>query len=197
VFVFIDESGDLGRFGSKFFVIACLITNNRVQLERIVKRIRQRLLHKHEKEVPEIKANSSSRLVREKVLEMVSRTDASIAIIAFEKKGQDLRLKSNELYNQLVGSLLMEINFSLNTRIEIIIDKKDSNQLLRKNLDAQIIKALGGLVEGIKIRHMDSFNSKGLQVVDFVAWAANRKFSFDDNSYYKIIENKINLVKKE
>lgn len=197
IFVFIDESGDLGRFGSTYFVIACLLTENPIQLERIIKRVRQRILHKHEKELPEFKANASSEQVRKKILSMVNKTDSKIALLVFEKKNRDLRAKSKELYNQLVGSLLMEIDFTSTEQIEIIIDKKDNNQLLRNDLDDYVKKALEQFNNKITIKHLDSHYSKPLQVVDFIAWAAHRKYSLKDDSYYELIKEKVHLLKKE
>jgi hypothetical protein len=43
----------------------------------------------------------------------------------------------------------------------------------------------------VEIYHKQSNSSNELQVVDFIAWSINRKFSFNDDYYYKIIENKI------
>ena len=43
----------------------------------------------------------------------------------------------------------------------------------------------------IEIEHKFSYSSNELQVIDFVVWSINRKFNTGDDSYYKIIEEKI------
>ena len=67
-YIYIDESGDLGKHGSEYFVIAAIVTDNPLKLERIVKKVRQRKLKKRIREMPELKANKSDRVVRESVL---------------------------------------------------------------------------------------------------------------------------------
>lgn len=62
-YIFIDESGDLGKDGSRYFVISAISTHNAFSLSRIIKKARQKLLRKKLREVSEIKAyNSSDRM---------------------------------------------------------------------------------------------------------------------------------------
>ena len=44
-----------------------------------------------------------------------------------------------------------------------------------------------------EIFQLPSESSNSLQVVDFVAWAINRKFNSGDDSYYRIIESKTTI----
>jgi hypothetical protein len=53
-YVYIDESGDLGKYGSKYFAIIALITENPISIGRIIKKARIRILDKKLKEVSEI-----------------------------------------------------------------------------------------------------------------------------------------------
>ena len=46
LYMFIDESGDLGKYGNQYFTIAALCTTNPKPIENIIKRIRQRKLKK-------------------------------------------------------------------------------------------------------------------------------------------------------
>jgi len=67
-YVYIDESGDLGREGSKFFVVVAVVVNHPKVLSRIMKRLRERKLRKKLRQLPEIKANKSDKKTREFVV---------------------------------------------------------------------------------------------------------------------------------
>jgi len=199
VYVFVDESGDLGRHGSNFFVIACLSTTNARPLERIIKKVRVRRLKKKLHALPELKANSSTPEVRKEVLQRLVSCDCKIDLIVIDKRQVRDYLYSakNRLYNYLFGLLIEDMDLQ-KAYIEIIIDKKDSNRLLRDDLNQYICKKikLNHDCDHVSIKHVPSFANQALQVVDFVAWAAYRKFSFNDETYYKIIESKIGTLKQ-
>ncbi len=72
-YIFIDESGDLGKLGSSYFTIVALSTHSPVDFQRIVKRTRQRLFKKKLKELPEVKANNSNERIRKFVLEALNK----------------------------------------------------------------------------------------------------------------------------
>lgn len=198
-YVFVDESGDLGKHGSNYFVIACLSTNNVKTIERIIKKVRQRRLKKSKREIPELKANSSSPEIRTDVLKRLSRCECEIGLIVIDKRQikEYLYDAKNKLYNYVFGLLVEELDLR-KTKIEITVDKKDSNRLLRRDLDQYIIKKIAEINphSKVEIRHLESHAHNALQVIDFVAWAANRKYCFGDETYYKIMEPKIRTIKQ-
>ncbi len=191
-YVFIDESGDLGRLGSKHFIIAAIITNNPKPIAQIIKRIRQRKLKKQIKELPEIKANNSDDRIRELVLTKLSKIDCSIIALVVKKDRifDNLMGAQNKLYNYLCKILLE--NLVGRGEVKIVIDKKYTNRLLREDFDSYIKRELA-TYRSIKaqVSQILSHNSNELQVVDFIAWAINRKYNVDDNRYYNLIEDKI------
>ena len=60
-YVFIDESGDLGLGGSKYFVITAIWTDKPEQFDRIVKNARRNKFKKELRKAYEIKANNSNK----------------------------------------------------------------------------------------------------------------------------------------
>lgn len=96
----------------------------------------------------------------------------------------------DKLYNYLCGILLSRINTD-EGKLIIVIDKKHTNTLIRKDFDEYIKKKLKAGRKEMEIYHKYSHTSNELQVVDFIAWSINRKFNAGDNSYYKIFEGKI------
>ncbi len=191
-YVFIDESGDLGKQGCRYFIIVALITNKPKPIYQIIKRIRRRRLKKTMLEQPEIKANSSDNYIRNLVLRKVSEAECNIIVLVVRKEKIFDRLMAaqNKLYNYLCGILLKNIT-SKDEVVSIIIDRKYNNRLLSKDFDNYIRHDLEYRHINAVVEQTMSHNNNGLQVVDFVAWAIYRKYNVGDSQYYEIIEGKI------
>jgi len=84
-FVFIDESGDLGTHGTKFFVVAAVQVKEENALSRIIRKARQRKLKKRLSEAPEIKGFNSNPEVRRFILKRIAAADCKIYALAVEK----------------------------------------------------------------------------------------------------------------
>lgn len=156
--------------------------------------MRQRKLKKKIRELPEIKANNSNRTIREYVLNKIKNSNCEIFVVVVEKAKILSRLYEvkDKLYNYLCGILIDKIDYP-NYKMIIVIDKKHTNTLIKEDFNQYIqnkIKIKNSNLK-IEIYHKQSYASNELQVADFVAWSVNRKFSFNDDYYYKIIENKI------
>jgi len=197
--IFIDESGDLGKSGSKYFVIAALTTEAPKPIENAIKRIRTKKLKKKLKKLSEIKGNNSSPEIRKYVLKELIKHDCKFEIIAItkEKVKDYLYDKKHKLYNYIIGMLIEDMDIHAKD-ISLVIDKKDNNKLLKEDLNLYIKKKIEEKKFNFKIEisHKNSSDSRCLQAVDFIAWSVNRKLSFDDESYFKIIEPKVRTFKK-
>jgi len=84
-YVFVDESGDLGLHGSKFFSVACVIVEDPKTLGRIIKKTRERVLKKPLKKLPELKANNSNPKVREYILKKIKESNCKIYGLVVDK----------------------------------------------------------------------------------------------------------------
>ena len=192
--MYIDESGDLGKYGSRYFTIAAIIVDDPNKLSRIIKKLRQRKLKKKIRQLPEIKANNSTDIIRKYVLYKLKKIDCEIYAIVVNKSAivNYLFDVKDKLYNYLCGILVENVR-KTDGGLTIIIDKKHTNTLVRNDFNKYIENKLksGGIKLEIKIEHKFSYSSNELQVIDFVAWSINRKFNTDDDSYYRIIEEKI------
>lgn len=191
-YVYIDESGDLGLYGSKYFTIVAILIYEPKILDRIIKKLRQRKLKKKLKELPEIKANNSNRIIREYVLKKVNSLNCNIFAIVVNKSKilSHLYEVQDKLYNYLCGILLSKIGLE-SGKIVVTIDKKHTNTLIRENFNNYIQNKIGNKDVKVEIYHLPSYSNNELQVTDFVAWSINRKFNTEDDHYYKIIEEKI------
>jgi hypothetical protein len=192
-YVFVDESGDLGLHGSKFFSVACVVVEDPKTLSRIIKKARERILKKTLKKLPELKANNSNQKVREYVLKKIKESNCKIYGLVVDKSKIFWHLYEvkDRLYNYFLGILLREIEET--GKLIITIDKKYKNTLLRENLNEYLVKKLKEKHPNleIEIRQIPSYASNELQAADFVVWSIQRKFNFKDDWYFRIIENKI------
>jgi len=193
-YVFIDESGDLGKYGSRYFTIIAIVVENPKTLDRIIKRARERKLKKKLKELPEMKANKSDRRIREFILKKVKEAKCEIFAIVVDKSKiySHLYEVKDRLYNYFCGVLLNQIGKS-SGKLVVVIDKKHTNTLIRENFNKYIESKIKEKYPDLKvdISHLPSYEKNELQVADFVAWSINRKFNSEDDWYYKIIEDKI------
>lgn len=195
-YIFIDESGDLGKFGSRYFVIAALCTTNPEKIYHCIKKVRERKLKKKLNEVAELKGNNSNEAIRKAVLKGLIKCDCEIHIITVDKtKVRDYLFNNkNKLYNYIAGILFEHVQYN-SKDFHLIIDKKDNKGILRKDFNDYIQNQKKRWNAKIEIEHLESHRNRGLQAVDFVAWCINRKYNTDDDSFYKIIEPKITYIK--
>jgi hypothetical protein len=193
-FIFIDESGDLGECGSKYFIIVALETFAPLPVGRIIKKARQKFFKNKDSE---IKGSNTDDRIRRFVLKSLSKCKCSIHVSAVEKgiKFNQLLQEKNRAYDYICGILLGSIYLSTDS-IFITVDKRHSKKILRKEFDEYVTATIKKRSPGIKVKieHRDSFSSNELMVVDFVAWAAHRYFSHNDASYYDIIRQQIRNV---
>jgi len=198
MFIYLDESGDLGfkKGSSKYFIITLLKTKDEKSIRRCIKKIRQRKLNKKLKQVPEIKANNSPPQIRRKILEELGKLDIEIYCIVLpkEKVYERLREMKYKLYNYVVGKLLQGA-IVFNRNINVIVDRLSMKKIIREDFDCYTQTKIEERAffprPKIKISHFDSRNNSGLQACDFVSWCIFRKYETGDASYYNLIKNKI------
>ena len=200
LYIYLDESGDLGAKGSKFFSVVALCTKNPKPIENMIKRVRERKLRKTLKELNELKGNNSSPEIRKHILSKIAKMDCSISIIVIPKEQIVKRLDESKerLYNEIVGLLIK--NMKKDGKImEVIIDRKTNNRLLQEDFNSYIKSQIAQSKPLSKVEciHLESHQSGCLQAADFIVWSTNRKYSFNDAEYFKIIESKVEKVEFE
>ena len=160
-FLFMDESGDLGKLGSKYFTIVVVLVHNPKELTRIIKRVRERKLKKKLIQLNEVKANNSSDIIRTYVLKEINKTRCSISalVIQKEKVKHDLFEHKDKLYNYLCGLLLEQITLNVDT-VDITIDKRETNKVLRDDSNQYVERKIKNKIKNItvKIRHLESMH---------------------------------------
>lgn len=197
-YVYIDETGDLGEKGSKYFIITAIWVDNPAVFDRIIKNIRRHKFRKELKKVHEIKANKSSPILREYILQKFAEIEnAHAQSIILEKKklySKHLKEDKHKLYNFVCGNLA---NIGIDSRKLVIrIDRSKGKQ----NLISDFNKYMELKFKEVKwnreleVYHSWSHSWSGLQIADLVSWAVFNKFEYNNDYYFRIIEKKTNIV---
>ena len=200
MYIFLDESGDLGfkKSSSNWFIFTIAITGNLRSLEKVIKKVWRHLRKKH-KGLGELHASNEKNTTRRRVLRLLSKADdlkILCIVLNKEKVYIDLQNQKEYLYNYTANLLLDRLHnkelIPANEPINLYIDRKDTKKYLRENF-------VGYLTESMKKRRNAVFNvklhssheNKSLQAVDFISWAIFRKYERSDYEFYEIIKDKI------
>lgn len=192
-YMYIDESGDLGMSGSKFLILAGLMTQKPKILDRIIKNMRRNKFKKELRKANEIKANNSSNEVRKYMLERLNNIEsAKIVYVVLEKKklySEYLKNDKNKLYNYVAGKLARQIVLQ-DTDVEIRVDKSKGRQLLREDFNAHFLKNLNekSSIRKATIEHSYSHAWSGLQFADLLAWACFQKFEHGNSEFVDVLK---------
>lgn len=200
VYVFLDESGDLGFkiTSSKWFLFTMAVSQDQKCLDRVVRKYRQHLRKKY-KRIGELHANRADYIMRRQLLKLLAEVkDLKVLCVILNKHKvySDLQNQKNYLYNYAANILMDRLhNKNLLTDkepIELLVDRKDTNKNLRRNFIDYLTQGMKVRREGgFKIELKASHESKAIQAVDFISWAIFRKYEKGDFEFYEIIKSKI------
>lgn len=193
---FLDESPALTD-RDQFFLIG-LFTTQQAELRkllRITRRVRERKLEKKLDRVPELKFNRSSGTVRRYLLNQLAKEAVQIVIYAVDTQGR-LVEDTPENYGIVVGNAVATYLHEIGGVLNLKLDQKYTAPTDRSRMDDTVLRVLsykqvGGAVSVID--HVESYQNGLVQLADFVAGAAHRKYNLGDQSYLRIVGNKIVL----
>lgn len=200
MYIFLDESGDLGfkKGSSKWFLFTLVVVDDARKLERIIKKVRKSLNKKHKVSLPELHAYHCDDITRTRVLRSLAEEDISIVTTVLNKNKVyvDLQNQKNYLYNFTANIILDRLIHTKiindDSNISLVVDRKDTKKHLRDNFISYITEAMkarrGG---GFNMSLAASHDEKGLQAVDFISWAIFRKYEKGEYQFYEIIKEKI------
>ena len=193
--MFLDESGDLGKHppGSRFFVIAILVTQSVRQFEKIERRTRERFHPRGE-----LKFNSSNERVRNFVLDRINDNDCKIAWIAMDKTIQPpgFRIWPSDLYQRMTGKVFEHVlDHSAHPRVTFSIDRFSISKLSPADFEKFVREMFAthrtGSPSALSVSSYDSQRSPGLQVNDFVPGSIFRMLEHDESDLYGVIKQRV------
>lgn len=186
--VFIDESGDLGVRGNRFFVIATVIPQNKKRLDNIVKH------HCAANGVVEIKSSLLTFPAKQALLRKLSSVDDySVTYVVADKNHIDPALfrDKNILYNYIFQYAVKPTIKAAAGNIHIVVDNHSTKVASRNSL-ADYVKTKAffewGVKHGIQIKYEDSKVCRAIQIADLVANTIYGKYLYDKNHLYDMLK---------
>lgn len=209
MFIYLDESGDLGfdfenKKPSQKFVITLLVCNNKDAVTSFKTSVRKTLRNKinHKKKnkriVEELHATSDSITTKQYFYKHIKNLDWCLYTIILNKPRVYDHLTNKKgrkkLYNYLANKILEKVDLnSANPSVTMVVDKcknkaevEDFNQYLASQLEGRL-----PLNVPLNINHEDSKASTGLQAVDSFCWGIYRKYEHGDLEWYEHYADKI------
>ncbi len=207
MFIFLDESGDLGfnfnlRKTSKFFIITLLVCENRESLylvrTAIKKTLKRKLNYKAKRFKHEIKGNDTNFSVKEFFYKKLANCDAiKIHSIVLNKKRLLTKIEqvnSHRIYTRMSHDVLKSVDIHRDSSfVQIIADRCKYGveaEEFSKTLQLHLV-ALLPLTSKITIEQIPSVKDYGLQAVDLFSFGIYRKHEFNDLEWYRLFEDKI------
>lgn len=204
MFVFIDESGDLGFDFTKkgkpsdFFVVGAIKIGDEKFLNRVIKKHRKRLRKKKE-DGKEVKFSNTSPPNRRRILEDISKLDLEIFFVYINKHHAYARIKDDpvRMYSYLL-KILVEKCFSkpVEEKTTIVFDRcfsKAQQEALKLYLTTQNAFLL--FSDKVEIIHKPSHESNGLLCADFICGAEANKLT-GNQFYFDIIKENVKCEKE-
>ena len=186
--IIIDESGDLGSSGTRYFSMAAIVAFR----SRDLKRAANVLPNQSER-----KWYNSSKTERETILEEMSKCRFRTVYTVIDKNNplSHKCLYGNDLYKVILRQVVSD-------SMEIL-PCKDVNVLLDRNSfitvsdfrDMVREESINHRLNPLKIDMISSDQNKCIQLVDFIAGASRAKYEIGDQSI-ELISEKISIARR-
>lgn len=211
MFVYLDESGDLGfNFStsnpSKFFTITILVCHSASAFFGLKTAISRTLTHKFNKKktkrnTPELKGTNTTLAIKKYFYsEVLKHPDQSWEIYSISLDKQkflrkfNITINAHRLYNTLSREIINGVDFSnLTANVKLIVDKSKGgyqrrifDKYLKDNIEPKL-----PMNTSMYIVHERSDLSAGLQAVDLFCYGIVRKRFSSDSSWYSEYASKI------
>jgi uncharacterized protein DUF3800 len=213
MFIYLDESGDLGFDWSKksttpYFIITLLVcyqNDTKNQIRKAVMRTLKQINHKKNKKriVHELKGTSTALNIKKFFYKQMPDNGWEIFSVILNKRKVYNNLTTiqgkKKLYNFLSRFVIEKISFPETLKnVRLIVDRckntvderKDFNTYLENQLEASIPN-LNVIAD---IFHESSHENYELQAVDLFCWGIHRKITYEDLEWYSLFKEKIKIL---
>ena len=187
---FLDESGDDIPFGGQPYLVVALVSTGQPRaLELAVTRARRK--YGASLASGEMKADASPPEVTARLLQAIAAAPIEIVAVVLDKAAILRPPTDPRAIYRLVVADAVRRAAKRQPQLDLCLDKRYTSLRLRQLLEHAILDNLAGLSANVTIRHGDSIAEKGLQAVDFVAWALFQKYARNRREFYDLIAPRI------
>ena len=189
-YAFIDESGTDSPFsGSRFLVVSLLTSANQRDLARVIRWAFKRF----GPSLPdgEMKASASLPAVRVEILRSLAELPIEIVAAVVDKSSI---LRPPREAGALYRSALLHVLRAALIRYPVLtccVDRHYTKRTKLEEIEHEARATLVGLSSGLTIVWGDSSQRAELQAVDYVAWAFHEAYEHENESYYRLIAERV------
>lgn len=205
MFVYLDESGDLGfdftKGGtSRYFVVTLLVVPTQEENRRLGKAVERTLKNKMRRKrkspTAELKGSLTKSSIKIYFFKQMRQVEFGIYTLVLNKARVFEELRSNKagLYNFMSRLLIERCPLGKSKeKVILTLDKsKDQKEIteFNRSLLIQVQKQLPEEVV-IEIYHRLSHENKGIQAADLFSWGIFRKYERKDTQWYELFKSRI------
>jgi hypothetical protein len=195
----LDETGNLGfdltKAGtSRYFITTMIVSAKRQPVVKAVKKVFKSLSKTDKKHTHGIlHAVYEKHGTRIKLLKLLSQQDTKIVALVLDKSQvyvtEDPHILYASMVNMMLNKLYIDGHLDTKSKIELIISQLETSRYLNDKLLSFVETKNKG--KNLEVSTATPSNDKGLQAVDFVAYAFSRKYEYGEDDYYDVIANNI------
>jgi len=193
MYVFVDESGDLGKRGSPYFLVMLVATARVRNIEQVVRNTLKRFPAKRRPQ--ELKgADLSLRLYRyfcRRMLEIPCR----LVAVSLDKAKLESKEEDWLIYARMLCEGLRALK-SPSPPLRIDIDRRFSRREFEE-LKAYVMGFLAGRYGApvrVELRQMTSEQSKGVQAADVFSWGVFQKYAYGEEERFRLFSERLIVV---
>jgi hypothetical protein len=208
MYIFIDESGDLGfdfskNRPSKYFTITLLVCESEHPYKAIkhavLKTLKRKINYSNKRNhVHELKGSYTSIKTKQYFLSQMPNFGWCLYAITVNKQKVHSHLQSktgkNKLYNFITRELLKKFTPPKDLHSVSIIIDKSKNREDRKDFNNYIktyLEAAFSLGTQIYITHENSASNPGLQAVDMFCWGIQQKETTGNHEWLELYQDRV------
>lgn len=191
-YLFLDESGDLGFNGSKYFVISILEVDSlkdSKKLEKLINKMKRQKFNKELKNFNELKAYKLSDKMKIYLLTNLRNFNINSYSLVINKNvfSNSNKINSdnvNYVYMDFICNLIsrININYPINMSLDNFVLEKHKTKFKNK-----ILEELNDFKRNSEISFISSQSSKQIQIVDLIAWSIFQKFENNNLKYINLL----------
>jgi DNA-directed RNA polymerase subunit L len=202
VYIYFDESGDLGfdtskNKTSKYFIATFLLTKNPRPLNTTVNKIFKTFSKKEIKvHMGYLHAFSEKEITVKRLLTNSVKHDISIMMLWLDKTKVYTRLKNepHKLYNYLTNILIDRLTntgiIKKKEKVIFVASQRETSEYLNADFSYYINHKHKNKID-IEIQIKSPRQCKPLQIVDFISWSFYQKYEYNNLEFVNIFQNKI------
>lgn len=185
--VYIDESGSPSPTdGDRYLIITALIVKSERDIKIQIKRARRQM--RVRSSLNELKASRSRPIIIKRLLRILAKSPNEIITIIVDKK--DAPVDQAEIMYQNAIGYAVQYCVRKYPQIELYLDKRYTNRRQTTELEKAIRQQISNIPDQIvMIEQGDSTAHRGLQAVDFAAWAFREKYEHGETWAVDIISD--------